>query len=43
MAFFYILTLPMIMLGRSKMSRFIVKQNVQGTSRFVGLNNIHVL
>lgn len=32
-----ILTLPTITLGKSNISRLMVKQNVQGTTRFVGL------
>lgn len=37
------LTLPTITLGRSKISRFIVKQKVQGTTLFVGLIKIQEL
>lgn len=35
--------LPTIASGMSKMSLLIVKQNVQGTTRFVGLSKIHVV
>ena len=38
-----ILTFPTMTLGRSNISRLIVKQKVQGTTRFVGLNRIHEL
>ena len=35
--------LPTIASGMSKISRLIVKQNVQGTIRFVGLNRMQVV
>ena len=35
--------LPTIAKGISKISRLIVKQNVHGTTRFVGLNKMHVV
>lgn len=36
-------TFPTMTLGKSNMSRLIVKQKVQGTTRFVGLIKIQVL